>query len=222
MHVVVQIHCALGNTFIIIKPSLNARQDCASWPHKADTIIVKIVSLIDSREKTEAIQCKKTGGATDFRRKLFKFSPLKIFSQKYLHHRFVQMLFWMILCDHESLFHHRLVLPCASRPHRDSKHLCFWDPGSWSAPILDLVEFARWLRKYWHDCKEFATDWFQGETQYGTVADVPESWVWWRADFQSCFRVLKRCFEPFLIYIYGIQCDFMPKSCWKHSNFEKR
>ena len=53
MHVVVQIHCALGNTFIIIKPSLNARQDCASWPHKADNIIVKIVSLIDSTEKTE-------------------------------------------------------------------------------------------------------------------------------------------------------------------------
>ena len=32
----------------------------------------------------------------------------------------------------------------------------------------------------------------------------------------------KRCSEPFLIYIYGIQCDFMPKSCWKHSNFENR
>ena len=55
----------------------------------------------------------------------------------------------MILCDHESRFHHR-PLPCASRPHKDSKHLCFWDSGSWSAPILDLVEFARWLRKYWH------------------------------------------------------------------------
>ena len=26
----------------------------------------------------------------------------------------------------------------------------------------------------------------------------------------------------FLIYIYGIQCDFMPTSCWKHSNFENR
>ena len=43
-----------------------------------------------------------------------------------------------------------------------------------------------------------------------------------RADFQSGSRVLKRCSEPFLIYIYGIQCDFMPKSCWKHSNFENR
>ena len=32
----------------------------------------------------------------------------------------------------------------------------------------------------------------------------------------------KRCSEPFLIYIYGIQCDFIPKSCWKHSNFENR
>ena len=58
---------------------------------------------------------------------------------------------------------------------------------------------------------------------YETVADVPKSWVWWRADFQSGSRVLKkRCSEPFLIYIYGIQCDFMPKNCWKHSNFENR
>ena len=24
------------------------------------------------------------------------------------------------------------------------------------------------------------------------------------------------------LYIDGIQCDFMPKSCWKHSNFENR
>ena len=28
-----------------------------------------------------------------------------------------------------------------------------------------------------------------------------------RADIQSGSRVLKRCSEPFLIYIYGIQCD---------------
>ena len=26
---------------------------------------------------------------------------------------------------------------------------------------------------------------------YETVADVSESWVWWRANFQSCSRVLK-------------------------------
>ena len=49
--------------------------------------------------------------------------------------------------------------------------------------------------------------------QYESVADVSESWVWWRADFQSGSRVLKRCSEPFLTYIYAIECDFMPKSC---------
>ena len=32
------------------------------------------------------------------------------------------------------------------------------------------------------------------------------------AMFQSGSRVLKRCSESFLIYIYGIQCDFMQKS----------
>ena len=40
--------------------------------------------------------------------------------------------------------------------------------------------------------------------------------------FKVVLECKKRCSEPFLIYIYGIQCDFMPKSCWKHSNFENR
>ena len=57
---------------------------------------------------------------------------------------------------------------------------------------------------------------------YDSVADVPESWVWLRADFQSGSRVLEKVFWNFPIYIYGTQCDFMPKSCWKHSNFENR
>ena len=38
--------------------------------------------------------------------------------------------------------------------------------------------------------------------------------------FKVFLALLKRCSEPFLIYIYGIQCDFMQKSCWKHSHFE--
>ena len=40
--------------------------------------------------------------------------------------------------------------------------------------------------------------------------------------FKVVLECWKRCSEPFLIYIDGIQCDFMPKSCWKHSNFENR
>ena len=40
--------------------------------------------------------------------------------------------------------------------------------------------------------------------------------------FKVVLECKKRCSQPFLIYIYGIQCDFMPKSCWKHSNFENR
>ena len=31
--------------------------------------------------------------------------------------------------------------------------------------------------------------------------------------FKVVLECLKRCSEPFLIYIYGIQCDFMSKSC---------
>ena len=44
----------------------------------------------------------------------------------------------------------------------------------------------------------------------------------WGPIFKVVPECSKRYSEPFLIYIYGIQCDFMPKSCWKHSNFENR
>ena len=47
---------------------------------------------------------------------------------------------------------------------------------------------------------------------------VVESGVKWRSDFQMC--VLKRCYKPILMHIFGIQCDFMHRSCWNHSNFE--
>ena len=35
----------------------------------------------------------------------------------------------------------------------------------------------------------------------------------WGQIFKVALECLKRSSEPFLIYIYGIQCDFMPKSC---------
>ena len=47
---------------------------------------------------------------------------------------------------------------------------------------------------------------------YETVTTVPGSWVRWRAVFQNDSRVLERCSESFLIYIYCIQCDFSTKS----------
>ena len=47
--------------------------------------------------------------------------------------------------------------------------------------------------------------------RYETVADVPESWVWWRADFQSGSRVLKRRSDPFL----SISMAYNVISCWK-------
>ena len=38
-------------------------------------------------------------------------------------------------------------------------------------------------------------------TRYDSFSDVPESWVWWRADFQSGPRVLKKVFWTFS-YLY--------------------
>ena len=58
------------------------------------------------------------------------------------------------------------------------------------------------------------------ETTYDAVSDVVESGVHWRSDFQIGSRVLKISFEPILMHIYGMQYDFMHRSCWNHSNFE--
>ena len=56
---------------------------------------------------------------------------------------------------------------------------------------------------------------------YEKVATVPESWVRWRAVFQSGSGVLKMCSEHFLIYIYGIQCDLMKNKLLKKLLFWK-
>ena len=48
---------------------------------------------------------------------------------------------------------------------------------------------------------------------YDAVSDVVESGVHWRSDFQIGSRVLKICFKPILMHIYGMQYDFMHRSC---------
>ena len=48
---------------------------------------------------------------------------------------------------------------------------------------------------------------------YDAVSDVLESGVHWRSDFQIGSRVLKICFKPILMHIYGMQYDFMHRSC---------
>ena len=48
---------------------------------------------------------------------------------------------------------------------------------------------------------------------YDTVSDVVKSGVHWRSDFQIGSRVLKICFKPILMHIYGMQYDFMHRSC---------
>ena len=44
--------------------------------------------------------------------------------------------------------------------------------------------------------------------KYDTVSDVVESGVHWGSNFQIGSRVLKNCYKPILMHIYGIQCDF--------------
>ena len=48
---------------------------------------------------------------------------------------------------------------------------------------------------------------------YDAVSDVVESGVHWRSDFQIGSRVLKICFKPIFMHIYGMQYDFMHRSC---------
>ena len=49
--------------------------------------------------------------------------------------------------------------------------------------------------------------------EYDAVSDVVESGGLWRYDFQIGSRVLKICFKPILMHIYGMQYDFMHRSC---------
>ena len=57
---------------------------------------------------------------------------------------------------------------------------------------------------------------------YDKVASVPESWVQWRAVFQSGSRVLKRMIWTFFIYIYaidyGIHSKHQTLKLWKSLN----
>ena len=62
--------------------------------------------------------------------------------------------------------------------------------------------------------------WLLCTTWYDAVSDVVESGVHWRSNFQIGSGVLKNCYRPNLMHIYGTQCDFMHRSCWIHSNFE--
>ena len=48
---------------------------------------------------------------------------------------------------------------------------------------------------------------------YDAVSDVVESGVHQRSDFQIGSRVLKICFKPILMHIYGMQYDLMHRSC---------
>ena len=102
-----------------------------------------------------------------------------------------------------------------------------WPPGAsfffgktrWFYRLKSLIPFSKLI--FWKS-QFFSTRSYVYLHRYETIATVPESWVRCRAVFQSGSRVLKRCSEPFLIYIYGMQCNCMQKSCWKHSNFENR
>ena len=42
---------------------------------------------------------------------------------------------------------------------------------------------------------------------YDAVSDVVESGVQLRSNFQIGSRVLKHCYKPILLHIYGIQCN---------------
>ena len=51
--------------------------------------------------------------------------------------------------------------------------------------------------------------------QYDSVADVQESWVWLRADFQSGSRVLKKVFWTFSYLYIDISIAYNVISCQK-------
>ena len=118
-----------------------------------------------------------------------------------------------IFCSDKSSLHHTAI------PHFDF-HFTF-------VPLSNFQTHTLWLYGWIALLKIglLAND-FNGVfdilsvTLYDTVSDVVESGVHWGSNFQIGSRVLKICFKPIFMHIYGMQYDFMHRSCWNHSNFE--
>ena len=78
------------------------------------------------------------------------------------------------------------------------EHPSYWDIGR--DPVGEAIPAHHyWLRPILY--------------AYDAVLDVVESRVQWRSNFQIGSRVLKKCYKPILMHIYGIQCHFMHRSC---------
>ena len=102
--------------------------------------------------------------------------------------------------------------------------LCFMRSGIFGRKTLFVAPFHLFLahigplQVHFSHIITYADNW----SAYDSFSDVPESWVWWRADFQCGSRMLKKVFWTFSYLYLWLQCGFMQKSCWKHSNFENR
>ena len=92
---------------------------------------------------------------------------------------------------------------CLIRERRVSWYALLRSAG----PCLDRLDMVLHLTCFWKWVGEL--DYFQ----YDAVSDVVESGVHWRSDFQIGSRVLKICFKPIFMHIYGMQYDFMHRSC---------
>ena len=87
----------------------------------------------------------------------------------------------------------------------------------WSTTYKKILLKSITLNK----CLQLFFSWRTVQTfLYDAVSDVVEFGVHWRSDFQIGTRVLKICLKPIIMHIYGMQYDFMHRSCWNHSNFE--
>ena len=116
------------------------------------------------------------------------FHILSIRQQQYVH-----------ICEfaHASL----LVIACMSKLHNNNNNNCRRVGLSQPPTTTAITPFAS---QSWSESINFI---------YDTVSDVVESGVHCGSNFQIASRVLKKCYKPILMYIYGKQYDFMHRSC---------
>ena len=127
----------------------------------------------------------------------------------------------MVLCGVRWIYARRYLL---------GKQVVLWPNQShWLAAFFTLHSLLSFLAARgkafghfkWREFGQFLYRYILNVCVYDSVADVPKSWVWWRAYFQSGSRVFKNMFWTFSYLYLGHTMWFHAKKLLKTLKFWK-